>query len=182
MGVKKLTRKQKRFVEEYLVDLNATQAALRAGYSKKTAYIIGHENLNKPKIKEAIEAKMREREKKTEITQERVLRELAKIAFSDLTDFVEFGPDGLTIKESSKVDGTVLSEVYMNQSRKGKSHKVKLHDKLKALELLGRHLAMFTDKTQISGEGGGAIQIQFVRPKEVAGSGDTDSTGNEKAE
>ncbi|WP_213431657.1 terminase small subunit, partial [Paenibacillus dendritiformis] len=74
-----LTAKQKAFVQEYLIDLNATQAAIRAGYSAKTARKIGAENLTKPDIQKAIQEAMERREKRTEITQDRVLQELAKI-------------------------------------------------------------------------------------------------------
>lgn len=68
-----MTPKQKAFVREYLVDLNATQAAIRAGYSKRTAHVIGHENLKKPEIAAAIEVAMNERTKRTEITVDYVL-------------------------------------------------------------------------------------------------------------
>lgn len=72
----KLTPKQQRFVDEYLIDLNATQAAIRAGYSEKTAYSIGDENLKKPDIKKAIEKAQQERQKRTLVTQDDVIRGL----------------------------------------------------------------------------------------------------------
>ena len=72
----KLTPKQQRFVDEYLIDLNATQAAIRAGYSEKTAYSIGDENLKKPEIKKAIEQAQQERQKRTLVTQDDVIRGL----------------------------------------------------------------------------------------------------------
>ena len=72
----KLTPKQQRFVDEYLIDLNATQAAIRAGYSEKTAYSIGDENLKKPEIKKAIEQAQKERQKRTLVTQDDVIRGL----------------------------------------------------------------------------------------------------------
>jgi len=86
-----LTDKQKRFVEEYLVDLNATQAAIRAGYSAKTAGSIGEENLKKPEIAAAIQEAMDARSKRTEITADRVLQELAKIGFADIRKAVKWG-------------------------------------------------------------------------------------------
>ena len=82
-----LTERQARFVAEYLVDLNATEAAKRAGYSEKTAYSIGFENLRKPEIQDAIQTAMAQREKRTAITQDRVLQELARVAFANGTDF-----------------------------------------------------------------------------------------------
>lgn len=80
--MKKLTPKQSRFIEEYMVDLNATQAAIRAGYSKKTAAAIGAENLTKPKIAAEIEKRQAAISEKLEITQETVAQELGKIAFA----------------------------------------------------------------------------------------------------
>lgn len=84
----KLTAKQERFVDEYLVDLNATAAARRAGYSEKTAEVIGYENLRKPQIMAAIHERQQNLQGKLEITQEAVLQELAAIAFANGTDFV----------------------------------------------------------------------------------------------
>ena len=84
-----LTAKQQRFVEEYLIDLNATQAAIRAGYSEKTAYSIGEENLRKPEISFEIQKAMDRRSKRTEITADRVLQEYAKIGFSNITDYLK---------------------------------------------------------------------------------------------
>ena len=81
---KKLTEKQKCFVEEYLVDLNATQAAIRAGYSPDTARATGHENLTKPNISEAIQTAIEERSKRTQIDQDMVIKELYNIAFIDI--------------------------------------------------------------------------------------------------
>lgn len=81
--MEKLTAKQARFVEEYLVDLNATQAAIRAGYSESTARAIGYENLTKPDIQKAITAAREKQQQRTEITADRVLAEYAKIAFFD---------------------------------------------------------------------------------------------------
>jgi len=80
----RMTPKQERFVAEYLVDLNATQAAIRAGYSKKTAEKIGSENIRKPEITAAIEKRQKKIGEKLEVTQERVIAELAKIGFSDI--------------------------------------------------------------------------------------------------
>lgn len=78
-----LTAKQAAFVREYLVDLNATQAAIRAGYSKKTANVIASELLAKPNIQSAIQEEMKKRAERTEITADKVLKEFAKLAFFD---------------------------------------------------------------------------------------------------
>lgn len=86
-----LTPKQKAFVAEYLIDLNASAAARRAGYSEKTAHSIGDENLRKPEIAAAIASAQGERSKRTEVTADRVLKELAKIGFSDIRKAVKWG-------------------------------------------------------------------------------------------
>lgn len=148
----KLTPKQERFVQEYLVDLNATAAAIRAGYSKKTAEVIGYENLRKPQIEAAINQAIQEREKRTEITQDMVLRETAKLAFFDIRkmfdkngkplDISELDADtatalvGLDVQDISDSDGNYI----------GFAKKYKMADKLKALELLGRHLGTWEPK------------------------------------
>jgi phage terminase small subunit len=84
--MKKLTKKQSVFVEEYLVDLNATQAAIRAGYSEKTAHVIGAKLVNKSLVADAIAVRMRDREARTQITQDKVLREISPIAFAGVTN------------------------------------------------------------------------------------------------
>ena len=103
----KLTEKQKRFCEEYLIDLNATQAAVRAGYSEKTAFSIGVENLRKPLIQEYLQRLMQERSDRTRVSADKVLQELERIAMTETE---------ITGKE-----------------------------KMKALELLGKHLGMFSN-------------------------------------
>lgn len=154
-----LTDKQRRFVEEYLVDLNATQAAIRAGYKPDNAYAIGAENLKKPQIASRIKDLMDKRSKRTEITADRVLEEYAKIGFANITDFVSFrtektvvghDDDGkriidyahiIEMKESSEIDGAALSEV----SLKDGTLKIKLWDKKGALDSIAKHLGMFND-------------------------------------
>lgn len=168
-----LTPKQQRFVQEYLVDLNATQAAIRAGYSPKTAEIIGFENLRKPKIKAEIDRVMQDRAKRTEITQDKVVQELAKIAFSKGTDFVRVvtrtGYRPLLDDEGNAIDQEPYeyqaveivntdeipedSQAAIAGIKQGANGiEVKLNDKVKALELLGRHLGMFSDKLEVTGD------------------------------
>lgn len=162
-----LTPRQRLFVKEYLVDLNATQAAKRAGYSLKTADKQGFQLLEKARIQEAIQAEMKEREKRTEITADRVLQELARIGFSDIGDFVDYGPAGVTIKESSEVDTKALAEVSEKRSDKGSTVTFKLHDKVSALEKLGRHLGLFKDKVELTGKDGGPLQVeQKILPRD----------------
>lgn len=144
-----MNRRQQRFVEEYLVDLNATQAAIRAGYSEKTAYSVGNENLSKPEIKSAIDAEMARRSQATAITAERVLKELAKVAFFDKRKL--FDTTGQFIPPN-KWDAELGAVVTSFEHGPAGLQKVKIADKLDALQLIGRHLGMFRDKVEVTGQ------------------------------
>ena len=107
-GPTKLTPKQARFVQEYLIDLNAAQAAIRAGYSAKTARVIGHENLTKPDIAAAIEKAQAERAERAEVTADWVIDELRKIACANMADYMKSTPEGGIVLDfaESKPRGT----------------------------------------------------------------------------
>jgi phage terminase small subunit len=159
-----LTEKQKRFVNEYLIDLNATQAAIRSGYSENTAAEQGNRLLRNVKVQEAIESRMKEREERTEITQDRVLLELAAIAFANGADYSK-----IVTKQGHDIDGNPVeySDVELKNTDELTAEQkkaiagikqtkfgivVETCDKVKALELLGKHLGMFRDKVELSGE------------------------------
>lgn len=149
-----MTKKQKKFVEEYLIDLNATQAAIRAGYSPDTAGSIGSENLKKPEIRVRIEKAMAERSKRTGINQDRIIEELAKIALLNPKNLINF--EEATVKEeATEEDLAAISFIrvkcFPTKDGEGIEREVKMYDKAKALELLGRHLGMFKDKVEVSG-------------------------------
>ena len=143
-----MTKKQKRFVEEYLIDLNATQAAIRAGYSPDTAYSIGNENMKKPEIKAKIDKAMAER---TGVNADRVVMELAKIAFVNAGDVID--AETATLKpDAAREDTAAIQSVKVKTfGEDGLEREIKMADKLKALELLGKHLGMFKDKVELSG-------------------------------
>lgn len=146
-----MTKKQKRFVEEYLIDLNATQAAIRAGYSPDTAYSIGNENMKKPEIKAQIDKAIAERSRRTGVNADRVVMELAKIAFVNAGDVID--AETATVKPDATRDDTaaIQSVKVKTFGEDGLEREVKMADKLKALELLGKHLGMFKDKVELSG-------------------------------
>ncbi len=148
----KLTEKQQRFVDEYLIDLNATQAAIRAGYSVKTANEQGSQNLAKLSIQQAIAEQMAERSKRTGINQDRVVLELAKIALVKMTDIVD--NQGRIKSDASPDDLACIESVKYKESESdtGSSveREVKIASKLKALELLGKHLGMWNDKLDVN--------------------------------
>lgn len=146
-----MTQKQKRFIEEYLIDLNATQAAIRAGYSSATAKDIGCENLAKPNIRAQIDRVMAERSKRTGVNAERVIQELAKIAFVNAAEVID--PKTATVKEDALPEDTaaIQSVKVKTFGEDGLEREIKMADKIKALELLGKHLGMFKDKLELSG-------------------------------
>ncbi len=168
-----LTPKQKQFVSEYLIDLNATQAAIRAGYSKKTADVQGVRMLGNVKVQEALNKAMNKREQRTEITQDRVLKELAKIAFSNGSDFAKVVTKPVMKQRINETTGEweekEVEEQFVELTdtdqlsedkkaaiagiKEGKfGIEVQSCDKVKALELIGKHLGMFKDKVELSGQ------------------------------
>ena len=146
-----MTKKQKRFTEEYLIDLNATQAAIRAGYSPDTAEQIGYQLLQKTSVSVEVSKAMAERSKRTGISQDRILLELAKMAFVEMTDVVD--PETGKIKENASDDDlSCIQSVKVKPGNYGVEREVKLCDKKAALELLGRHLGMFKDNLNVTVE------------------------------
>lgn len=148
-----MTDKQKRFVEEYLIDLNATQAAIRAGYKPDNADKVGTELLGKTRVSEAIAKAMADRSKRTGVNADRIITELAKIAFANAGDIIDpvdgcikenAAPEDLAAIQSIKVkttDGARMSSM---------EREVKLSEKTKALELLGKHIGMWNDKIDVN--------------------------------
>lgn len=145
-----MTPKQARFVEEYLIDLNASAAARRAGYRPNRADVIGYENLLKPEIQSAIEAAQRERSARTGITADRVITEIAKVAFADPRKVMTWGPGGVVLRDSAELtddEAATVSEVVETRTESGCSVKIKLHSKLDALEKLARHVGVYSQET-----------------------------------
>ncbi len=172
----KLNERQERFCNEYLIDLNATQAAIRAGYKEKTAYSMGQRLLKNVEVQNYIQERKQDRVERTEITQDMVIRELALIAFSNAADYASiiekqavintengvavslFDEDGNPVMYRT-VEPVLTAELTEDQKRalavikKGKDgFEVKPYDKVRALELLGKHLGMFTEKVEMSGQ------------------------------
>lgn len=145
-----MTKKQKRFIEEYLVDLNATQAAIRAGYSPDTAKEIGCENLTKPNIRAQIDKAMAERSKRTGVSADRVVMELAKIAFVNASDVIN--ADDATLKDDAAPEDTaaIQSVKVKTFGEDGIEREIKMADKIKALELLGKHMGMFQNNLNVT--------------------------------
>ena len=156
-----LTPKQTRFIDEYLVDLNAAAAARRAGYSERTARAIGAENLSKPHIAAEIQKRRDRLQQKTQVTQERVIEELARIAFADLRDLfvwdeelAHYVPSRDLTPAQAAVVSAVKAKAHRWRDDAGAQHQelqleLKTYDKLGALEKLGKHLGLFGDRVDV---------------------------------
>lgn len=160
-----LTDRQAMFVREYLVDLNGSQAAIRAGYSPRTANRQASRLLSNADIAEAIAEAKKERADRVEITAQMVLRELGKIAFANMQDFMRVGENGdpfVDLSNLTRDQAAALGEFTVEDFTDGRGEdardvrrvKIKLNDKRAALVDIGRHLGMFTDKHEHSGPGG----------------------------
>ena len=165
MELTSLTAKQRFFVDEYLIDLNATQAAIRAGYSKKTARFIGCENLTKPNIAAAIAKKKAERSARVQLEADRVLHQIKAIALSDIRNYLSYGPNGVVLKDSrglTDAQSAAIEKVTETVSSKGRSTVgFKLHNKLKAIGMALKHLGSYAPgkrEHSFSGEADAAIQ------------------------
>lgn len=172
-----MTNKQKRFCEEYLIDLNATQAAIRAGYSPDSAASIGSENMQKPDIRARIDKAIAEQSRRTGINADRVVRELARIALLNPKKAINF-EDATVLANASDDDlaavASVRVKIIPTADGEGVEREVKFYDKGKALEQLGRHLGMFTDKVKHSGsiDTGSAALTSILQQLQAGGDPD----------
>ena len=142
----KLTDRQRKFVNEYLVDLNATQAAIRAGFAEKTANRAASRLLSNVVIQSEIQKRMKDREKRTEITQDRVLRELAAIGFYDITDFLSVRDGNLCVKDTSEISKSKIPAISRIKATQF-GLDIIFNDKVRALEKIGEHLGMWKDNS-----------------------------------
>ncbi|MDP4109602.1 MAG: terminase small subunit [Bacillota bacterium] len=160
MMLQKLTAKQQRFAEEFLVDLNASQAAIRAGYSARSAYESAHQNMQNPRVRAYLDQMMAKLSRRTGVSQERIVRELARVAFVNAADVIDFSTASVSSQASSDDTAAIAAiKVKNTPTSEGECSdcEIKLLDKLKALELLGKHMGMFTDNVNISADMG--VQI-----------------------
>lgn len=160
-----MTPKQERFVAEYLIDLNATQAYIRAGYSESGAAQAAEKLLRNAEITAAVEAGRAKLMAKTNITAERVLQEMGRLAFSDVRNL--FNADGslkplhtLTPEDSACIAGleVIIKNAEAGDGHMDKVHKIKVWDKSKNLENLAKHLGLFVEKVEHSG----ALEIKWA--------------------
>lgn len=165
---RKMPTKRDLFVKEYPIDLIGTQAAIRAGYSPKSAAQEASRLLNNVNIRARIEKELAERSRRTGVSADRVVRELAKIGFSDITDVADM--DEATIKAGAQRDDTAaIKSVSVKKipTEDGEiiERKIEMLDKTKSLELLGKHLGMFSDKLKIAGDREEPLEVVFNVPR-----------------
>lgn len=179
---RKLTPEQELFCLEYLKDFNATRAAKAAGYSEKTAAAIGWENLQKPYIQARIRDRMNEAFGDAKEDVKKIIDELKMIAFGDIKDVIEWGEveetttshltgdevtvlrNKIKVKDAHEIGekSRMISEVSETHSIAGTSRKVKVYDKLRAIELLGKYYKIFTDKVEHTNPDGNLKPQVFV--------------------
>ncbi len=149
---KALTPKQSLFVEEYLKDLNGSRAAIRAGYSAKGANVTASKLLTIPNIATAVDKAKHARAEKAGITQEWVVNRLLQIAGTDMTELATWNESGVRFKESSELSAAAKASVQQIEqvmNEHGGGLKIKQYDRMSALKLLGQHLGMFKEQSEV---------------------------------
>ncbi len=158
-----MNAKQQIFVREYLIDLNATKAAERAGYKHAYARRASFVLLRKPDIKAAIAEGMAARAKRLEIDADRVMREWAKIGFANIGNLAVWGKNGVELREHTEIsenDAAAIEQLWLTGKHKGR---IKLHDKGAALDALGRHLGLNRPRSQPAAGAYSNAQVQRAR-------------------
>ena len=191
--------KRECFCQEYIIDNNGTQAAERAKYSKKTANEQGSQLLAILSVQQRIAELRAVREERTRVTQDRVVRELALIGFSDLQNYISIdeltgvitakGFDAMPPEESRALKA-IKEDRAIKESPDGKDVTVydkvsfQMHDKIRALEILAKHLGMLVERHEVTGEDGGPVQIEYVlmkaKKQKRGGDGKGDGKGDKK--
>lgn len=181
-----LNNKQRTFCREYIVDLNGTQAAIRAGYSEKTAKQVGSRLLTNVDVQSEVGRLIDERNKRTEVTADRVINQLAKIAFMDMKDFVDWGTeerkifidgevetipvDYVRMRERDRIDGTLIQSIKMGKH----GTIVEFPDRMKALEALAKHTGVYDDRPNVNVDVNGFVEALKQTAQQVNGLWDDD--------
>ncbi len=171
----RINERERRFVAEYVACWDAGTAAIRAGYTKKSAQSTAYNLLKTTRVKVALDRMQKEYEKRVDCSKERILRELTKIAFADLSDYIAM--EGKTYRVRNWDEIPPFARGAIQELIPGSSGmRIKLHSKDRALELLGKFHAMWVDRAEHSGPDGGAIKVYIPsNDRAVNGSGDGDA-------
>ena len=167
-----MTPKQRRFVAEYLIDLDATHAAIRAGFSKKSASSLGYQLLQHPSVRKAVIAGKALQLDRAELTAARVLEELRRIAFTDVRGFFDVRGNLIPLRDLTAEQGSQLAsfEVIIKNAFAGDRltdtvHKIKLWDKVHSLELLAKHFRLLVDRVEVVDAGGRVARLVAARKR-----------------
>lgn len=175
-----MTEKQKRFADEFIVSLNGAEAYSKVYSNCQSPYATSSRLLADKEIQQYISERVGEITAKLELKQEIVIEELVKVAFANIKDYLSFNEDGVSFKNSDNIDGSVVSEVSSvkiitksseNEITEKVSLKLKLHDKMKALDNLGKYFKLFTDKVEHSG--GLSLEELLMQNQKKIGTDDT---------
>jgi len=159
-------KKHETFAQEYMIDLIATQAAIRAGYSSNSAGELGYQLLQKPSIRARIDELLAERSRRTGVNADRVVRELARVAFVNAPDVID--TLAATVRDDAALDDTAVIQsvkvkTVVGDNMTSVEREIRLADKIKALELLGKHLGMYTGNTQNSDGGVLPALLEYLK-------------------
>ncbi len=168
-----------RFCREYIKDLNGTRAAIAAGYAKKSAHVTASQLLSNPKVKELLAELTKKHADKLDLSTEKVLSELSSMGFSNMLDYIKTTEEGgayvdlssLTQEQAAAIQEVTVDEYVEGKgkhARKVKRTKLKLVDKIRSLELLGKHLKLFTERVEVGGIEGLADMIAAARKRAAA--------------
>lgn len=172
-----LNLKQKRFCEEYVLDLNGTRAAKRAGYSEASAHTFATELLKKPSVQLCIAALLEDRSKKTAVSAGAVVKELLAMIRTELRHFQIDDHGNVVVAEDAPENAwaavAAVDKTIRHDKQGGTTYntKIKLWNKGQALDLLGKHLAMYTDKTQVSLESRTVDELSRAELEAIAAKG-----------
>ncbi len=158
MATGELTQKRKNFALEYLIDLCAKDAAIRAGYSPKTAKEIGYALLQDDRIQRIISTEIEKRKNRLDLTADRVLEEMAAVAFGSVTDILDWEGEEVKLKSREDIPQHALASISEIRLREGDLH-LKMHSKIKALDMLGRYMDLWA--------GGKKIEVNIIDGKQL---------------
>lgn len=151
---------QRVFAEQYVVDFNGTQAAIRAGYSENSAAQQASRLLNHDKVQLYLQYLISDRSKRLQVTGDKIVQEIAKIAFANAQDLVDYFDGNVLFNDLDNIEfpeiikNITVKEVLKDGARIGQIAKIEVYDKVKALELLGKHTALFTENLNLTNDGG----------------------------
>ena len=168
-----------RFCREYIKDLNGTRAAIAAGYAKKSAKVTASQLLTNPNVQALLAKLTKKHADKLDLSTEKVLFELSRVGFSNMLDYIKTTEDGgayvdlsnLTQEQAAAIQEVTVDEYTEGRgkaARRVKRTKFKLADKIRALELLGKYLKLFTERVEVGGIEGLADMIAAARKRAAA--------------